>query len=167
MAPLSLIYNNLYDVQKFNNSSWGAQRTGLADAFFDNYQGSFLNIIPGTTNNSLSEKAFASVFGRISYDLDKKYFLTINYRRDGNSALGAGKKYGNFGGVSVGWTLSDEKFYKSLPFSDTVTSVKLRASWGKVGNGNLAKITVRYLFIIQHYMVLFQHSHLARAVMQI
>lgn len=127
-----------YDVQKFNNSSWGAQRTGLADAFFDNYQGSFLNIIPGTTNNSLSEKAFASFFGRISYDLDKKYFLTINYRRDGNSALGAGKKYGNFGGVSAGWSLSDEKFYKSLPFSDAVTSVKLRASWGKVGNGNLA-----------------------------
>jgi len=40
--------------------------------------------------------------------------------------------------VSAGWSLSDEKFYKSLPFSDAVTSVKLRASWGKVGNGNLA-----------------------------
>ncbi|MCW3109040.1 MAG: SusC/RagA family TonB-linked outer membrane protein [Segetibacter sp.] len=127
-----------YDVQKFNNSSWGAQRTGLADAFFDVYQGSFLNIIPGTSNNSLSEKAFASTFGRISYDFDKKYFLTVNYRRDGNSALGAGKKYGTFGGVSGGWALSEEKFYKSLPFTDVVTSAKLRASWGKVGNGNLA-----------------------------
>lgn len=127
-----------YDVQKFNNSSWGAQRTGLADAFFDSYQGAFLNIIPGTTNNSLSEKAFASTFGRISYDFDKKYFLTINYRRDGNSALGAGKKYGTFGGVSGGWAISDEQFYKSLPFTDVVTSIKLRASWGKVGNGNLA-----------------------------
>ncbi len=127
-----------YDVQKFKNSSWGAQRTGLSDAFFDSYQGSFLNIVPGNNNNSLSEKAFASVFGRISYDFDKKYFLTLNYRRDGNSALGAGKKYGSFGGVSAGWSLSDEKFYKSLPIANVVTSIKLRGSWGKVGNGNLA-----------------------------
>ncbi|MDB5247527.1 MAG: SusC/RagA family TonB-linked outer membrane protein [Segetibacter sp.] len=126
-----------YDVQKFNNSSWGAQRTGLADAFFNMYQGAFQNIVPGN-NNSFSQKAFASSFGRISYDFDKKYFITVNYRRDGNSALGADKKYGTFGGVSGGWALSDEKFYKSLPFSDAVTSVKLRASWGKVGNGNLA-----------------------------
>jgi TonB-linked SusC/RagA family outer membrane protein len=127
-----------YDVQKFNNSSWGAQRTGLADNFFENYQGSFLSIIPGGSNNFLSRKAFASSFGRISYDFDKRYFVTVNYRRDGNSALGAGKKYGTFGGVSVGWSLSDEKFFKSLPFSDVVTGAKLRASWGKVGNGNLA-----------------------------
>jgi hypothetical protein len=125
-----------YDVQKFDNKGWGAQRTGLADGFFQSYQGSFLNIIP-TNNNFISEKAFASVFGRISYDYDKRYFVTINYRRDGNSALGAGKKYGNFGGASVGWSLSDEKFYKSLAIAKNISSVKLRASWGKVGNGNL------------------------------
>jgi len=127
-----------YDVQKFNNSSWGAQRTGLADTFFDNYQGSYLNIVPGGGNNSLSEKAFASVFGRLSYDFDKKYFLTLNYRRDGNSALGAGKKYGDFGGLSGGWSLSQEEFYKSSKLSDIMNNVRFRASWGKVGNGNLA-----------------------------
>jgi len=127
-----------YDVQKFRNSSWGAQRTGLADSFFDNYEGSFLNIVPGTTNNSRSEKAFASIFGRVSYDFDKKYFITLNYRRDGNSALGADKKYGNFGGVSGGWALSQEDFYKDTRMSDIMSSVKLRASWGRVGNGNLS-----------------------------
>lgn len=126
-----------YDVQKFDNSSWGAQRTGLSDNFFDSYQGSFQNIVPGSSN-SLSEKAFASVFGRASYDFDKKYFLTINFRRDGNSALGAGKKYGNFGGASVGWALSDEKFFQASSLAGIMNTVKLRASWGKVGNGNLA-----------------------------
>ncbi|EOR93052.1 TonB-dependent receptor [Arcticibacter svalbardensis MN12-7] len=127
-----------YDIQKFNNSSWGAQRTGLADGFFDSYEGSYLNIIPGTNNNSLSEKAFASFFGRLSYDYDKRYFVTLNYRRDGNSALGADKKYGSFGGVSGGWSLSQEEFYKSSALSDIMSSVRFRASWGKVGNGNLS-----------------------------
>ena len=127
-----------YDVQKFRNSMWGAQRTGLSDTFYDGFEGSFQNIVPGTTNNSKSEKAFASIFGRVSYDFDKKYFATINYRRDGNSALGTGKKYGNFGGVSGGWALSAEDFYKDSHLADIMNSVKLRASWGRVGNGNLA-----------------------------
>jgi len=127
-----------YDVQKFRNSMWGAQRTGLSDTFYDGFEGSFQNIVPGTTNNSKSEKAFASIFGRVSYDFDKKYFATINYRRDGNSALGTGKKYGNFGGVSGGWALSAEDFYKDSHLTDIMNSVKLRASWGRVGNGNLA-----------------------------
>ncbi|CAM3943670.1 TonB-linked outer membrane protein, SusC/RagA family [Pedobacter westerhofensis] len=127
-----------YDVQKFRNTMWGAQRTGLSDSFYDTFEGSYQNIVPGTTNNSRSEKAFASIFGRVSYDFDKKYFATINYRRDGNSALGTGKKYGNFGGVSGGWALSGEDFYKNSHLAEIMNSVKLRASWGRVGNGNLA-----------------------------
>jgi TonB-linked SusC/RagA family outer membrane protein len=127
-----------YDVQKFRNSSWGAYQYGLSDTFYDSYEGSFLNISPGTNNNSKSEKAFASIFGRVSYDFDKKYFITFNYRRDGNSALGAGKKYGNFGGVSGGWALSQEDFYKNMGIANVMNNVKLRASWGRVGNGNLS-----------------------------
>lgn len=126
-----------YDIQKFNNSAWGAQRTGLADSFYEYYEGSFQNIEPGNANFR-SQKAFASIFGRISYDYDKKYFATINYRRDGNSALGSGKKYGDFGGISGGWALSAEDFYRQSSIADIMSSVKFRASWGKVGNGNIA-----------------------------
>ncbi|MDF7814773.1 TonB-dependent receptor [Hymenobacter sp. YC55] len=125
-----------YDVQKFNNSSWGATRSILSDNFFDEFQGSYGSIVPA--NNSLNERAFASVFSRVTYDFDKRYFLTVNFRRDGNSALGAGKKYGNFGGVSGGWSLGEEQFYQNSPLAAVLTNVKLRASWGKVGNGNLS-----------------------------
>ena len=125
-----------YDVQKFENSSWGATRSQISDGFFDSFQGSYANIVP--VSNALSERAFASTFARLTYDFDKRYFLTVNFRRDGNSALGTDKKYGVFGGVSGGWALSQESFYKSSKLADVVTNLKLRASWGKVGNGNLA-----------------------------
>ncbi|HEX8424795.1 TonB-dependent receptor [Hymenobacter sp.] len=124
-----------YDVQKFENSSWGATRSNSSDAFFNDYQGSYGTIVPA--NNLLTNRAFASIFSRLTYDFDKRYFLTVNFRRDGNSALGAGKKYGNFGGVSGGWSLADEQFYKNSSVADVLTGVKLRASWGRVGNGNL------------------------------
>lgn len=124
-----------YDVQKFNNSLWGATRSQVSDSFFDTFEGSYSNIVP--VAGVLSERAFASGFARFTYDFGKRYFLTVNVRRDGNSALGSGKKYGTFGGVSGGWAVSQESFYKNSALANVFTSLKLRASWGKVGNGNL------------------------------
>ena len=125
-----------YDIQKFNNSSWGANRSQSSDPFYQNYQGNWGSIT--ATDNDINERAYLSYFSRITYDLSKKYFLTLNFRRDGNSALGAGKKYGNFGGVSGGWALSEEEFYKNSNVSSVLNNIKLRASWGRVGNGNLS-----------------------------
>lgn len=125
-----------YDIQKFNNSGWGINRTQIADRFFNEIQGSWgANAQSGMI---LNERAFASVFSRLTYDYDKKYFITINYRRDGNSALGEGKKYGHFGGASAGWSLSSESFYENSGIAKTMNSVKFRGSWGRVGNGNLS-----------------------------
>lgn len=124
-----------YDIQKFRTSSWGASRTQTSDPYFENYQGNWGAI--SATNNDLGERSFLSFFSRINYDFNKKYFVTINFRRDGNSALGSGKKFGNFGGVSGGWQLSDEQFYKNSSLARTINSLKLRGSWGRVGNGNL------------------------------
>ncbi|MEA5427761.1 SusC/RagA family TonB-linked outer membrane protein [Arcicella lustrica] len=125
-----------YDLQKFNYNAWGASRTQSADPYFENYQGNWGAI--SATNNEISERAFLSFFSRLTYDWAKKYFLTFNFRRDGNSALGSGRKYGNFGGVSGGWAISEEEFYKSSTISSVLNNVKLRASWGRVGNGNLS-----------------------------
>lgn len=126
-----------YDVQKFNNSGWGITRTQVADPFFNELQGSWGANAPAAI--SLNERAFASFFSRLTYDYSKKYFLTVNFRRDGNSALGAGKKYGNFGGASAGWSLSEEEFYKNSSLSNIMNSIKFRGSWGRVGNGNLTE----------------------------
>ncbi|PTS99609.1 SusC/RagA family TonB-linked outer membrane protein [Pedobacter sp. HMWF019] len=124
-----------YDLQKFNFSSWGASQSNSSDPFFENYQGNWGTI--KSTGNDLSEKLFRSSFFRLSYDYDSKYFITGNFRRDGNSALGENNKYGNFGGVSAGWSVSEEPFYKSSSLANVFDNLKLKASWGRVGNGNL------------------------------
>lgn len=123
------------DVQKFDTDRWGANVQQAADTYFTNYQGTWGQI--SATGNLLTNKSFLSYFGRFNYDFSSRYFLTVNYRKDGNSSLGKDRKWGDFGGVSGGWTVSEEGFYKDLALANTLTSLKLRASWGRVGNGNL------------------------------
>lgn len=126
-----------YDVQEFNNDIWGVNVTQAADPFFVDYQGTWGNIVPTTDENVLTSRAFLSYFSRLTYDFDSKYFFTINFRRDGNSALGFDTKWGNFGGISGGWAISEESFFQNMALSNILNSAKLRASWGRVGNGNL------------------------------
>ncbi len=124
-----------YDIQPTSTKSWGAVRTQLSDPFYTSYEGSFGAISP--SNTFFGERALTSVFSRITYNYNAKYFFTLNYRRDGNSTLGSNIKYGDFGGVSGGWTLSEEGFYSESGLSDMMNSVKLRASWGKIGNATV------------------------------
>ena len=124
------------DVQRYNNSVWGIRATTASDNFFKYIQGGWANIFNGA--NALGERVFVSYFGRLNYDFKNRYFFTANFRRDGNSALATGRKYGNFGGVSAGWVISDEEFFKASAISGLVNSLKVNASWGRVGNGNLA-----------------------------
>jgi hypothetical protein len=67
-----------YDIQKLTYNSWGASRTQSADPYFENYQGNWGAI--SATGNDISEKTFLSFFSRLSYDYNKKYFLTFNFR---------------------------------------------------------------------------------------
>ncbi|QES88299.1 SusC/RagA family TonB-linked outer membrane protein [Rhizosphaericola mali] len=124
------------DNQQIKNSIWGASASVASDDYFQYYQGGWTNVV--ATGNALSTQAFVSGFGRLNYDFDHKYFFTANVRRDGNSALADGHKYGNFGGVSAGWAISKEKFFTNSSISKVVSNLKLRGSYGKVGNGNLS-----------------------------
>ncbi|GAB4003818.1 TonB-dependent receptor [Spirosoma migulaei] len=114
---------------------WGAARTGLADPFYTNYQGGFTTITPSA--NVYSENGLLSYFSNVGYDYKRKYMFSFNFRRDGLSALAAGNKWGNFGGGSVGWNLSEESFYKNASLAKTLSDVKIRASYGVVGNSSL------------------------------
>ena len=83
-------------------------------------------------SSSISELLILGVFGRINYDYDQKYLLSINARYDGASNLGEKNKWGFFPGVSVGWNVHKEDFWKSLPTD--LLRLKLRASYGVNGN---------------------------------
>ncbi|HEY0899691.1 MAG TPA: SusC/RagA family TonB-linked outer membrane protein, partial [Sphingobacteriaceae bacterium] len=77
-----------YEVQSFNNNAWSGSRSGVADIFFDTYQGNYtLNNPPGTIYRI--RRAFESYLASLNYDFGKRYFITANFRRDGNSALAA------------------------------------------------------------------------------
>jgi TonB-linked SusC/RagA family outer membrane protein len=124
------------DYQKTTRSAWGAKATIASDNFFKYYQGGWSTIT--ASGNSLGERIFLSYFSRLSYNFQNKYYITGNFRRDGNSALAVGKKYGNFGGASAGWVLSEESFFRKSALVNNFDNVKLTASWGRVGNGTLS-----------------------------
>ena len=113
-------------------SGWGATRTGVADPFYNTFQGNFTTIVPALPTNALTENYLISYFGRVNYDFSKKYFATFNFRRDGYSAFA--NKYGNFYGASVGYAVSEEDFFKNSALADVVSFLKLKGSYGQVGN---------------------------------
>jgi TonB-linked SusC/RagA family outer membrane protein len=112
--------------------AWGATRKGVSSSFFDEYQGGYNTIVPA--GNLLVENYLESYFGRINYDFNKKYFFSVNARRDGFSAFAPGEKWGNFYGGSLGYALSEEDFFKNSSIVKVVNTLKFRASYGLVGN---------------------------------
>lgn len=71
-------------------------------------------------------------FGRINYDFDGRYLFEINGRYDGSSRFASDHRWGFFPSVSLGWNIAREEFMSS--FTDTVSSLKLRGSYGLLGN---------------------------------
>lgn len=90
---------------------------------------------PTLTNVSGNATSYAvrSGFGRINYDYKGRYLLEANARYDGTSVF-KNKKYGFFPSISAGWVISEESFLK--PITKVVNFVKLRGSFGQVGNQN-------------------------------
>lgn len=91
---------------------------------------------PTTRDNSSgsSDWALQSLYGRVSYSLLSRYLFEANIRYDGSSRFSSGRRYGTFPSFSAGWRLSEEEFMKKLTFVD---NLKLRASWGKLGNQDI------------------------------
>jgi len=75
-----------------------------------------------------------SYFGRINYVFDGKYLFEANIRRDASSRFAQGHQWGTFPSFSAGWIVSNEKFMEKISWLNTL---KLRASWGRLGNQNI------------------------------
>ena len=82
-----------------------------------------------------SQLALLSYFGRARYAYDDKYLFEANLRDDGSSRFTKGQRWGLFPSFSAGWNISKEPFFGSL--SEAIPMLKLRASWGKLGNQTL------------------------------
>ncbi|MFN5787856.1 MAG: SusC/RagA family TonB-linked outer membrane protein, partial [Bacteroidota bacterium] len=124
--------------------------TGLQSAFYqrnENYS-IFVRDLPydsdwyavntaatiGSIGSSLVERSILSYMGRVNYTFNEKYLLTLTGRSDGASQLAEGNKWAFFPSVAVGWRLADEGFIKNL---NLFSNLKLRASYGQVGNAGV------------------------------
>lgn len=89
-----------------------------------------------TTGGNSVEWALLGFFGRINYDYKSKYLLELNGRYDGSSHFPEGNRFGFFPSVSGGWRISEEAFFR--PVKKTVSELKVRGSWGSLGNQSLS-----------------------------
>jgi TonB-linked SusC/RagA family outer membrane protein len=85
-------------------------------------------------NGSAVEWAMQSFFGRLNYDFKDKYLLEASFRNDGSSRFPKDNRWAFFPSVSAGWRVSEESFLSNIKWTD---ELKLRASWGQLGNQNI------------------------------
>ena len=112
------------------------------------------------------EYAYRSLFGRMTYSYADRYLIQANLRRDGSSRFASNCRWANFPSVSLGWVISEEKFFKNINM-DWFSYLKLRGSWGKLGNerigaydddGNFIYNYYPYQAAIDYSTALFQNS---------
>ncbi len=100
----------------------------------------FLPNLSNTTDNRIliaerkGEWSNLGIFGRINYDYKERYLLEINLRVDGASRFPPNKRWGIFPAFSLGWNIAKEDFWE--PFAKTANLLKIRASYGLLGNQN-------------------------------
>lgn len=87
----------------------------------------------GTFSGSGSKYEYnrTSFFGRLNYSYDSKYLVQATMRYDGSSKFGSDSRWGFFPSVALGWRINQESFF---PQTDAISNLKLRASWGRLGN---------------------------------
>lgn len=94
----------------------------------------------GSSGQSTSH--VASFLGQVSYSFDKRYYLTLNTRRDGSSDFGEDVKWAQFGSVGASWNIHNEKFFKSK----LIDVLKIKGSYGTSGNSRTSDIKARGIY---------------------
>ena len=117
-----------YSAQRDTNYSLTGTNTDLPE-FIETMTG---NVNTMTASSSRSQLSLVSLFGRVMYSYDDRYLFSASIRRDGSSRFKKGHQYGSFPSVSVGWNINREKFF--APLSDIFDQLKIRFSYGKLGN---------------------------------
>jgi TonB-linked SusC/RagA family outer membrane protein len=87
-----------------------------------------------TSNGLTTGSRLLSQFGKLNYAFSDKYLATFTIRRDGSSRFGADNRYGIFPAATVGWKINNEDFLKNVK---AISSLKLRAGYGEVGNQSI------------------------------
>jgi len=117
-----------FDRHYSENSALATTQTAVGIYEFDNFA------VPVSVGGYSSDKRTEGYFGRLNYSFDEKYLLSASARRDGSSVFNKDVRWGNFYSLGLAWRIDQEKFIKNIPF---INRLKLRGSYGEVGNDNL------------------------------
>lgn len=137
-------YNKKFKKHKVNftggftmeERNWESNRmsgTGIPDDEFS-YAGISYAEVVGQPIVYKTKSSLMSFLGRVAYNFDDRYLVTLTNRTDGNSGFAEGNKWGNFPSVSAAWRISQEKFMLD---NATVSNLKLRVGYGVTGNSRI------------------------------
>ena len=149
------IYQNLYSYLGYNRA-FGKHTVGLQGGYSiekQNYyylQGSRPQFSSGILqelnagnadpqyNSGTSDAwAIASFFGRANYSFQNKYLFEANLRYDGSSRFSSDRRWGVFPSFSAAWRVTEEKFMANVKQGNWLNDLKIRSSWGQLGNQNI------------------------------
>ena len=106
-------------------------------------QDELVNNVPGNDLIASLPKRKQGIAGRLSYAFDGKYMAEVNMGYNGSENFAKGHRWGFFPSVAVGYNISEEKFFQSL--RRVVSNMKVRASWGLVGNDQIGSERFIYM----------------------
>ena len=143
----------------YASGSWGGMRDFYADIVL-NYQGNFGKhnigglVLGRATKYTMPYDSFNTPSGligssaRLTYDYDTRYMLELNFAYNGTENFAKGHRFGFFPAASAGYVITNEPFF---PENDIVTFLKVRASYGLVGNDQIGG--KRYLYLPGTYSI--------------
>ncbi len=133
-------------IRERTGGGFGASSQSIpSEVEFDpNFQ--YINNTPDSLRTSSGiddeRESLQSFFGRVNYNYDERYLVSVTLRRDGSSKFGENNRFGIFPSISAGWVISKEEFW---PLKEQIGFLKLRASYGVNGNdriGNLGYVSL-------------------------
>lgn len=105
--------------------------------------------VDGQTNSGGGyDWAVQSVIGRLNYNYDERYLLEGTFRYDGSSRFPTDSKYGFFPSVGAGWRIANENFWKENESLSFVNNLKLKASYGILGNNNIGNYPYQSVYAL-------------------
>ena len=134
--------------------SWEQEDYRGLIGYRDNFPGNDLPYLnAGAPDNQQSSGggygwALQSYFGRAKYNYEQRYLFESTVRYDGSSRFSKNKRFGIFPSVALGWRLSEEKFIKENEKLSFIDNLKLKASWGRLGNQNIGNYPYQSVYVL-------------------
>ncbi|WP_316795052.1 SusC/RagA family TonB-linked outer membrane protein [Pedobacter agri] len=131
IGSINVLTGGTYQYRK-SEQPYYVNATGFAS---DDFLRNISSATTVSTSASSREFKYASLFGRVNYNIRDKYIVNLNFRRDGSSRFGPNNKFGNFGSIGGAWIFSEEKFLKDK--LSWFSFGKFRGSYGTVGGDEI------------------------------